>query len=160
MRKFLISVIAGIAVFIANPAYPGDSYIEIIIPQIRAKKSMVGKLFGLSRDAEVYMGIYIEGGVQKEDALVGIICDQAGSYKFFKRSDTGKTMKEEMEMLFIPLNKKTETNLAFLGPHIRLYDIKDMPKEGEKFPLTLVFREAGQVKVEASVISPVSFRGK
>lgn len=154
MKKFVSYIIIGM-LFFSNVAIAGDDdpYIEIITPQLRERNSMIGSLLSLDKEVEVYMGIYIESDYRKNDALIAVHSDLADSYKFYKRSDVGKAMKEEVEMHFVPLEQYKETNLKYLGIHIRLYGVDYMPEVGENFPMTLVFREAGKVDVKARVLN-------
>ncbi|MBO1520097.1 copper chaperone PCu(A)C [Oceanisphaera pacifica] len=69
----------------------------------------------------------------------------------------GDMMKmRKLDELAIPAHK--EVILAPGGHHLMLMNLKEVPTEGERFPVTLHFKEAGSVEVEVAVETPSASR--
>lgn len=160
LKKTVLAVVVAV-VFLPTTVFAQNvkqAYVEINTVQVREKVSTLGRMFGFSKDAEVYMDIYLDSHEEKDDALIAVESELAGGYGFYIRTNTGKAIKDEDEITFIPIEQRQEKYLNYMGMHVRLTDIDEMPEFGEKFPLTLVFREAGRVNVEATVILSSSKR--
>jgi periplasmic copper chaperone A len=84
------------------------------------------------------------------DALVGVESPASAKAELHQMSMAGGLMR----MQRLPrINLAAQQRLVF-GPggrHIMLIDMKQPLKAGDKVPLTLVFRKAGRVTVEAEV---------
>jgi periplasmic copper chaperone A len=80
------------------------------------------------------------------DKLVGVSGDVAREIQIHTMITEAGVMKmREIKSLDIPANGKTELKPG--GLHIMLIGLKDGLKDGTKFPLTLKFEKAGEVKV-------------
>jgi len=84
------------------------------------------------------------------DKLISASSDVAGSVELHTMSMAGDVMKmEKVDGVELPAGKTTEFKPGSF--HIMLFNLKAPLKEGSRFPLTLKFAKAGEVKVDVVV---------
>jgi copper(I)-binding protein len=84
------------------------------------------------------------------DRLIAVQSDVAGSAELHEMKMDGDVMRmRQIEAVDLPPNQSVSLQPG--GSHIMLVGLKAPLKEGEKFPLTLRFQNAGEVKVEVYV---------
>ncbi|AEX99788.1 hypothetical protein GU3_00160 [Oceanimonas sp. GK1] len=87
---------------------------------------------------------------QAGDVLLGAESPVAERVEIHTHVMDGDMMKmRQLETLPVPAGESV--TLAPGGHHLMLMGLKQAPKEGERFPLTLNFEQAGEVAVEISV---------
>lgn len=87
------------------------------------------------RPAGVYLTIH---GGKVDDRVIGASTPIAGRAEIHTHTMTGGVMRmEKIDGIAIP--KRGEVILKPGGLHIMLFDVKETPKPGSKFPLTLTF---------------------
>jgi periplasmic copper chaperone A len=87
------------------------------------------------------------------DKLVGVTGDVAREIQIHTMITEAGVMKmREVKSLDVPANGKLELKPG--GLHIMLIGLKDGLKDGTKFPLTLKFEKAGEVKVTVTAEKP------
>ncbi|MCC4265243.1 copper chaperone PCu(A)C [Oceanimonas baumannii] len=84
------------------------------------------------------------------DVLLGAESPVAERVEIHTHIMDGDMMKMR-QLKNLPVPAGETVTLAPGGHHLMLMGLKQAPKEGERFPLTLHFEQAGQVKVEISV---------
>lgn len=89
----------------------------------------------------------------RRDALVGVETPAAESAELHQMNMAGGIMRMQ-RLPLINLAPNVELKLAAGARHIMLINMKQPLKAGDKVPLTLVFRQAGRITVEA-VVRPV-----
>jgi periplasmic copper chaperone A len=88
----------------------------------------------------------IENKSATPDKLIGVTGDVAREIQIHTMLTEAGVMKmREIKSLDVPANGKTELKPG--GLHIMLIGLKEGLKDGTKFPLTLKFEKAGEVKV-------------
>ena len=87
------------------------------------------------------------------DKLLRASTARAGSVELHTMSMDGNVMRMRMAPS-IDVAPGATVKLAPGGLHVMLQDIKQPLKKGDKFPMTLVFERAGEVKVEIVVQDP------
>ncbi|MGL5001388.1 MAG: copper chaperone PCu(A)C, partial [Casimicrobium sp.] len=88
----------------------------------------------------------IENKSATPDKLIGVSGDVAREIQIHTMLTEAGVMKmREIKSLDVPANGKTELTPG--GLHIMLIGLKEGLKDGTKFPLTLKFEKAGEVKV-------------
>lgn len=84
------------------------------------------------------------------DRLVGARTDRAASVELHTMGMDGDVMRmREIDAIDLPSGKVVELKSG--GLHLMLMGLKEPLKVGERFPLTLKFEKAGEVKVDVSV---------
>ena len=84
------------------------------------------------------------------DRLIAVQSDVAGSTELHEMKMDGDVMRmRQVEAIDLPRNQSVSLQPG--GLHIMLMGLKAPLKEGDKFPLTLRFQNAGEVKVEVYV---------
>jgi periplasmic copper chaperone A len=87
------------------------------------------------------------------DKLIGVTGDVAREIQIHTMITEAGVMKmREIKSLDVPANGKTELKPG--GLHIMLIGLKEGLKDGSKFPLTLKFEKAGEVKVTVTAEKP------
>lgn len=89
----------------------------------------------------------------RRDALVGVETPAAESAELHQMSMAGGILRMQ-RLPLINLAPNADIKLAAGARHIMLINMKQPLKAGDKVPLTLVFRQAGRITVEA-VVRPV-----
>lgn len=85
-----------------------------------------------------------------EDVLLSADSPVAEKVEIHTHVKDGDMMKmRQLEELVIPAHG--EQTLAPGGHHLMLMGLKQVPVEGERFPVTLHFKQAGAVEVEVAV---------
>lgn len=85
-----------------------------------------------------------------DDVLLGADSPVAEAVEIHTHVRDGDMMKmRQLEDLAIPA--QGELTLAPGGHHLMLINLKKVPAKGERFPVTLHFKQAGSVKVEVDV---------
>jgi periplasmic copper chaperone A len=84
------------------------------------------------------------------DRLVAVQSGVAGSTELHEMKMEGDVMRmRQIDAVELPRNQSVSLQAG--GLHIMLMGLKAPLKEGDKFPLTLRFQNAGEVKVEVYV---------
>ncbi|WP_410499289.1 copper chaperone PCu(A)C [Chitinibacter sp. S2-10] len=99
-------------------------------------------------NSAVFMNIKTE----TDDQLLSVSGDIAQTIEIHEMKMADGTMKMR-QLTRLDLSKGSETRLAPGGNHIMLFGLKRQLLEGEKFPLTLKFAKAGELKVDVKVES-------
>jgi Uncharacterized protein conserved in bacteria len=87
------------------------------------------------------------------DRLIGVSGDIANKLELHTMVREGGVMKmREVQAMDIPANGKLELKPG--GMHLMLIGLKDGLKDGQKFPLTLKFEKAGEVKLTFTAEKP------
>lgn len=85
-----------------------------------------------------------------DDVLLGASTPVADKVEIHTHIKEGELMKmRQLNELVIPAGG--EQTLAPGGHHLMLMGLKQVPAVGERFPLTLHFKQAGDVEVEVAV---------
>lgn len=87
------------------------------------------------------------------DALVAASSPVADKVEIHTHAQEGGVMKM-MRVEEVPLDPGKKVELKPGGEHVMLIGLKRPLKEGERFPLTLTFRNAGKRQVEVRVEKP------
>lgn len=144
----LVALVAASAVLaFGGPATAGESYtlgdLKIDHPWARASA-------GAAAAGAAYMQISTRGATA--DRLVGASSPVAAKAELHTHIAEGDIMRmRPVESIAIEPGKPAE--LQPDGLHVMLIDLKAPLKEGERFPLTLTFADAGSVTVEVAVRS-------
>ena len=84
------------------------------------------------------------------DVLLGATCDEAQSVEIHTmKNQSGRMIMKKLDSL--PLPARGEIVFAPGGNHLMLFGLKHPFRSGERVRLTLNFKEAGKVEVEAPV---------
>ena len=113
----------------------------------------IGHPFARSTPAGAKAGgayLSIENKGKVADKLLSASSPKAGSVELHTMSMDGNVMRMR-QIPAIDVAPGATVKLAPGGLHIMLQEIKQPLKKGEKFPMTLVFERAGEVKVEVVV---------
>jgi periplasmic copper chaperone A len=137
MKKLL----ALFSALIAASAFAGDDVkhgdLTIGHPWARATPGAV-------KNSAAFFTIENKGAAP--DKLIGVAGDVARDIQIHTMITEAGVMKmREIKSLDVPAKGKTELKPG--GLHIMLIGLKDGLKDGTKFPLTLKFEKAGEVKV-------------
>jgi len=94
------------------------------------------------------------------DSLLSASSPRAGSVELHTMSMDGNVMRMR-QIPAIEVAPGAGVKLAPGGLHIMLQELKQPLKKGEKFPMTLVFERAGEVKVDIVVedAAPAAAKG-
>lgn len=88
-----------------------------------------------------------------EDVLLSAESSVSETVEIHTHVKDGDMMKmRKLDELVIPAHG--EVTLAPGGHHLMLMNLKRVPLEGERFPVTLYFKKAGNVAVEVAVEQP------
>lgn len=147
MHRSLIALAAIAAVTVAYAAAAGEAYtlgdLKIDHPWARASA-------GAAAAGAAYMQISTRGATT--DRLVGASTPVAGKAELHTHLAEGDVMRmRPVESITIEPGKPATLEPG--GLHIMLIDLKAPLKEGESFPLTVTFADAGAVTVEVDVES-------
>jgi periplasmic copper chaperone A len=94
----------------------------------------------------------------KADELIGGRSAVAGSVEVHKMEMSNNTMRmREIPAIAIPANGKTSLDKGSKdGFHLMLMNLKQPLKAGEKIPMTLIFKQAGEINITVPVEKPSS----
>lgn len=128
----------------------------------KAGELQIGHPYALStppgaRTGAAYLSIDNMG--KAPDRLMRASSPAAGSVELHSMSMEGNVMRMR-QVPGISLAPGAGVKLAPGGLHIMLQDLKRPLKKGDKFPMTLVFERAGEVKVDVLVQDPAPQAGK
>ncbi|MDP5293601.1 copper chaperone PCu(A)C [Oceanimonas sp. CHS3-5] len=102
----------------------------------------------MAANGSAYLVINNHGHV--DDVLLSAESPVAERVEIHTHMMDGDMMKmRQLEQLPVPAGEAV--TLAPGGHHLMLFGLKQAPREGERFPLTLHFEQAGEVAVEVSV---------
>ncbi len=99
---------------------------------------------------------FLENGGKNADALIGARADVAERVEF-RRTETGSAAPEELSVKEVSLPSGQGPSFrhdAAKGYHLLLVNLKAPLKNGDRFPLWLTFRHAGEMKVMVWVQTP------
>ena len=97
--------------------------------------------------AAVYFTLHNRG---EHDRLLGVSTPVASKAELHEHVHQDGVMKMQAAS-FVELAPGAEVIFAPMGYHVMLFGLKRQAREGERFPLTLVFEKAGEVTVEVAV---------
>jgi copper(I)-binding protein len=142
-RRFLF--LAGLALALAATAARAHSYHvgDIAIGHPHARATAPGQPTG---------GAYlrIENHGTQADRLVSASAEVSKSVELHQMQMQGDVMRmRQVDAVEIPPNKSVVLEPG--GLHIMLVGLKAPLKEGDRFPMTLRFERAGEVKVDVMV---------
>lgn len=98
--------------------------------------------------AAAYLTIHNHGTTA--DRLVGAATPVAGKAELHEHAHVDGLMKMR-QVAAIEIPAGGEVKLAPMGYHVMFFDLPKLPRDGERFPLTLEFEKAGNVEVEVTV---------
>lgn len=102
----------------------------------------------VSPTAAVYFGVHNHGATA--DRLLSAATPAAGRAELHEHVQADGLMKmRHVQAVEIPA--KGEVSFAPMGYHVMLFELKQPLKDGQRFPLTLHFEQAGDVQVEVAV---------
>ena len=104
---------------------------------------------GSSKNAAAYMTLSNSG--DSADTLLAVKSDAAGHVALHESRMDGEIMRMVPVKDGIEVPPHGTVELRPLGLHVMLMGLGKPLKEGEKFPMTLVFAKQGDVKVEVKI---------
>lgn len=125
-------------------------------PVIGVSEAKMRLPLGGQKVTAAYMTLTNSGTL--DDKLVGASCDCAGRVEIHTMSMEGGMMKMDKIDAF-DLKVGQTQKLEQGGLHLMLFDLKpDLGDEGQKVDITLQFEKAGQVIVDAELVSLESMK--
>jgi copper(I)-binding protein len=111
-------------------------------------------LSGAQNGAVYFKGIHNKG--KTPDQLIGARSDVSQSVQMHEmRMDSNVMRMKEMSAIDIPAGEEVVfARGQAQGYHLMLLGLKQPLKDGDRFPVWLTFKQAGEVKVEVSVQTP------
>ena len=98
--------------------------------------------------AAAYFVVHNKGA--EADRLLSVSTPHAGKAELHEHMHADGVMKmQQVENVAIPAGG--EVKFEPMGYHVMLFNLKQQAKDGERFPLTLTFENAGKVDVEVAV---------
>lgn len=140
-KNLLVLLAAGLtgAAALAHESKAG----QITIGHPYARASMPGQVAGGG-----YLSLDNQG--TSADRLLSASADVSQSVQIHSMAMEGDVMRmRQVEGIELPAGKKVELKPG--GLHIMFIGLKAPLKAGDKFPMTLKFERAGEVKVQVSV---------
>lgn len=132
-----------LAAMAAEPAQkPG-----LAMPGLRVTEAWISEAPPVARNNAAY--VTITGGAHK-DSLLGVETSVAVRTEMHEMSMTGDLMRMR-QLPQVSVAAGAAVRFAPGGQHLMLIDMKRPLKVGEKVPLTLRFRRAGRITVQAEV---------
>jgi copper(I)-binding protein len=144
MRYLLKLAFAALLMVAAVPAFAQSSSIQIETPWARATP-------GGATTGAAYMTI--DNKSKSADRLTGASSDVAKRLQIHEMKVVNGVMKMREITGGLSLPAGGSVTLKPGGYHVMLIGLNKALKEGEKFPLTLVFEKAGKVSIEVPVQS-------
>lgn len=84
------------------------------------------------------------------DRLLGVSSPLAQKAELHEHVHQNGLMKmQQVQAMDVPAG--AEVKFAPMGYHVMLFGVRQQPRDGERFPLTLRFEQAGEVQVEVAV---------
>jgi copper(I)-binding protein len=139
------SLLAGLGLACACAASWAQTYTvgELAVDHPYARATGTGQPAG-----GAYLRVANRGA--RPDRLVSASADVSKTVELHQMQMQGDVMRmRQVEAVDIPPNQVTELRPG--GLHIMLMGLKRPLKEGERFPMTLKFEKAGEVKVDMVV---------
>lgn len=142
-----MAIAAGVAVTMSSAVAHGVQCGDISVAHPYSKPSP-----GMSKIGAVYF-IGIKNGSKEADQLIRARTDVSPTIQIHEMVMVGDIMKmREVTQVELPPGvdvplKQGQTS----GHHLMLMDLKKPLKEGDKFPITLTFKRAGECRVEVWV---------
>lgn len=144
LYSFAVVIVAACVTFAANPAVAHETKAGSLTISDMWSRATVST----SRPAVGYLTVTNDGA--EADRLVGVESPLAGKVQLHLSSMKDGVMKmEHMGGIEIPAGATVE--LAPGGYHLMLMQPRQVFKEGEMLPITLIFEKAGRVDIEAHV---------
>ena len=98
--------------------------------------------------AAAYFVVHNNGS--EDDHLVAVSTPVAGKAELHEHVLVDGVMKmQQVQNVAVPAGG--EVAFEPMGYHVMLFDLMQQARDGERFPLTLIFEKAGQVEVEVAV---------
>ncbi|MFI8383944.1 copper chaperone PCu(A)C [Pseudomonas sp. NPDC079086] len=98
--------------------------------------------------AAAYFVVHNKGA--EADRLLSVSTPHAGKAELHEHMHADGVMKmQQVENVTIPAGG--EVKFEPMGYHVMMFNLKQQAKDGERFPLTLTFENAGKVDVEVAV---------
>lgn len=98
--------------------------------------------------AAAYFVVHNKGA--EADTLLSATSPHAGKVELHEHVHADGLMKmQEVQNVEVPAGG--EVRFEPMGYHVMMFDLQQQAKEGERFPLTLVFENSGEVEVEVAV---------
>ncbi|MBU2157004.1 MAG: copper chaperone PCu(A)C [Gammaproteobacteria bacterium] len=98
--------------------------------------------------AAAYFVVHNKGA--EADRLLSVSTPHAGKAELHEHIHADGVMKmQQVENVTIPAGG--EVKFEPMGYHVMMFNLKQQAKDGERFPLTLTFENAGKVDVEVAV---------
>ena len=148
MKKLLTPVLA-IAAFAASPALADEAFNEDAVAAMKDGIVIEAPWAVSMKDDEIIVFMTIHNGGEDSDTIMGISSDAAETATIAKFDGGPMLNAEGIEELETP--KGEATNLDQDGYHIMLTDLKDKVEGGDTVPVTLQFKDTGELKVDVSV---------
>jgi len=139
MKKILAAATAALVLSMTAPAFAADIMVEGAWARASAKMARAGAAF---------LTIKNMGGADKLVAAKADISKKVELHTHIKDGDIMRMRKVEGG---IAVPAKGMAMLKPGGDHVMFMGLTKQLKEGEMFPLTLVFEKAGEVKVHVKI---------
>jgi len=110
---------------------------------------------GPARNSAAFMTIHNAGSADRLIATSGDVAERVELHTHMMEGDIMKM--RQVEAVEVPANAMAELQPG--GFHIMLIGLKAPLKEGDRFPLTLTFEDAGEITVEVAVEAISSMGG-
>jgi len=138
MKKIIAATAAVLMMGLTAPAFAGDISVEDAWARASAKMARAGAAFLTVKNTG------------SADKLVGAKADISKKVELHTHIKDGDVMKmRQVESIAVPAN-----GMAMLKPggdHVMFMGLTKQLKEGDMFPLTLVFEKAGEIKTHVKV---------
>ncbi len=145
MKTTALIIMMGVLLSTATPAFA----------DVTVKDAWVRATPGAAKVTAGYVTILNTGS--SDDSLIGVRASGAGMAHVHSSGDKDGVMRmDSVPALTIPAGK--ELALVPGGYHIMIMDLKTPLKVGDEFPLTLTFKNRGDVSVIAKVM-PLAYGG-
>jgi copper(I)-binding protein len=139
LGMLMITMLMPLTAIAGNAARPVIN--EAWMPEVLAEQKM----------GVVYLTITNPTG--KDDALIAAESPIAQEIKFYTHSRTRDIVHTRpLPAYLLPKGEKREMKPG--ADHLLLLQLKNKPMNGSRFPLILVFREAGRMRVNVEVRTP------
>ncbi|MDM8348143.1 copper chaperone PCu(A)C [Pseudomonas sp. sp1636] len=98
--------------------------------------------------AAAYFVVHNQGS--EADRLLSVSTPHAGKAEIHEHVHAAGLMKmQQVQSVAVPA--AGEVRFEPMGYHVMLFNLKQQAKDGERFPLTLIFEKAGAVEVDVAV---------
>ena len=145
MMKKYITVLAVICSFIFSAQIFAHGYsIGALVIQHPWSKEIPAD----SQVTSVYFSVFNYG--EQDDVLIFASSPIAKTVEFHRANQHSNTMKMH-RLPDIKLIANSNTQFKHSGDHLMLFGVNSDVSSGESFPLTLMFKKAGQITVNVKV---------